>query len=149
MHDVRQSATLLVPHDQQHEGNEIEHEPAAPPDHERRGEQHQQIAIGRQRQPEREHLRAQRDANATTAGTAVARSMSARGGPQRWPPSSPASSPSRWVPFVHAPLTADEGGYGDVARLCDSGARLYDQAWVDRPQGLLLVFRAILHIDGR
>ncbi len=52
------------------------------------------------------------------------------------------------LPFVHTPLTADEGGYGEVARLWDGGARLYDQAWVDRPQGLLLVFRAILHIDG-
>jgi hypothetical protein len=28
------------------------------------------------------------------------------------------------------------------------GARLYDETWVDRPQGLLLVFRAILHVDG-
>jgi len=52
------------------------------------------------------------------------------------------------LPFIHAPLTADEGGYGEVARLWDGGARLYDQAWVDRPQGLLLVFRAILHLDG-
>jgi 4-amino-4-deoxy-L-arabinose transferase-like glycosyltransferase len=52
------------------------------------------------------------------------------------------------LPFLHAPLTADEGGYGEVARLWDGGARLYDQAWVDRPQGLLLVFRAILHLDG-
>jgi 4-amino-4-deoxy-L-arabinose transferase-like glycosyltransferase len=52
------------------------------------------------------------------------------------------------LPFIHAPLTADEGGYGQVARLWSQGATLYDQAWVDRPQGLLLVFRAILHIDG-
>ncbi len=52
------------------------------------------------------------------------------------------------LPFLHTPLTADEGGYGEIARLWDGGARLYDQAWVDRPQGLLLVFRAILHFDG-
>ena len=52
------------------------------------------------------------------------------------------------LPFLHAPLTADEGGYGEVARLWSGGARLYDQTWVDRPQGLLLVFRAILHIGG-
>jgi 4-amino-4-deoxy-L-arabinose transferase-like glycosyltransferase len=50
------------------------------------------------------------------------------------------------LPFLHAPLTSDEGGYGEVARLWAGGARLYDQAWVDRPQGLLLVFRAILHV---
>ena len=61
MHDVRQSATLLVPHDQEHEGDEIEHEPPAPPDHERGGEQHEQVAVGRQRQPEGEQLRAQGD----------------------------------------------------------------------------------------
>ena len=52
------------------------------------------------------------------------------------------------LPFVHAPLTADEGGYGEVARLWAGGARLYDQAWVDRPQGLLLVFRAMLHVEN-
>ena len=52
------------------------------------------------------------------------------------------------LPFVHAPLTADEGGYGEVARLWAGGARLYDQAWVDRPQGLLLVFRAVLHVGN-
>ncbi|MGZ4481856.1 MAG: hypothetical protein ACXVY5_06590, partial [Gaiellales bacterium] len=52
------------------------------------------------------------------------------------------------MPFVGAPLTADEGGYAEVARLWQHGAVLYDTAWVDRPQGLLLVFRAILHLDG-
>jgi 4-amino-4-deoxy-L-arabinose transferase-like glycosyltransferase len=44
---------------------------------------------------------------------------------------------------VHAPLTADEGGYAEVARLWDRGAVLYREIWVDRPQGLLLVFRAL------
>ena len=52
------------------------------------------------------------------------------------------------LPFLHAPLTADEGGYGEVARLWSRGAVLYHGAWVDRPQGLLLVFRAMLHVDG-
>jgi 4-amino-4-deoxy-L-arabinose transferase-like glycosyltransferase len=52
------------------------------------------------------------------------------------------------LPFLHAPLTADEGGYGEVARLWSRGAVLYHGAWVDRPQGLLIVFRAMLHVDG-
>jgi Dolichyl-phosphate-mannose-protein mannosyltransferase len=52
------------------------------------------------------------------------------------------------VPFFGTPLTADEGGYAEVARLWSHGAVLYGGAWVDRPQGLLLVFRAMLHIDG-
>jgi 4-amino-4-deoxy-L-arabinose transferase-like glycosyltransferase len=52
------------------------------------------------------------------------------------------------LPFFGTPLTADEGGYAEVARLWSRGAVLYGNAWVDRPQGLLLVFRAMLHIDG-
>ena len=52
------------------------------------------------------------------------------------------------APFFGMPLTADEGGYAEVARLWSRGAGLYQGAWVDRPQGLLLVFRAMLHVDG-
>ncbi|MEP6640445.1 MAG: glycosyltransferase family 39 protein [Gaiellales bacterium] len=52
------------------------------------------------------------------------------------------------LPFFGTPLTADEGGYAEVARLWSHGAVLYGGAWVDRPQGLLLVFRAMLHVDG-
>jgi hypothetical protein len=48
------------------------------------------------------------------------------------------------LPFVDAPLTADEGGYAEVARLWAHGERLYQGAWVDRPQGLVVVFRAAL-----
>lgn len=52
----------------------------------------------------------------------------------------------RW-PFLHVPLTQDEGGYAYVAREWDSGARLYSSAaWVDRPQGLMLLFRLMIHV---
>jgi hypothetical protein len=51
------------------------------------------------------------------------------------------------LPFWNAPLTADEGGYSVVARLWAHGRTLYDGAWVDRPQGLILVFRT-LHFLG-
>jgi hypothetical protein len=48
------------------------------------------------------------------------------------------------LPFVDTPLTADEGGYAEVARLWAHGQELYRQAWVDRPQGLILVFRGAI-----
>jgi len=43
--------------------------------------------------------------------------------------------------FITTPLSADEGGYLAVARAWASGEALYTEAWVDRPQGLLLLFR--------
>ena len=43
--------------------------------------------------------------------------------------------------FVTTPLTSDEGGYLAVARAWASGKQLYTDAWVDRPQGLLVLFR--------
>jgi hypothetical protein len=48
------------------------------------------------------------------------------------------------LPFLHAPLTADEGGYAEAVRLWARGDTLYRDIWVDRPQGLLLVFRAVV-----
>jgi hypothetical protein len=43
--------------------------------------------------------------------------------------------------FITTPLSEDEGGYLAVARAWASGRSLYNQAWVDRPQGLLVLFR--------
>lgn len=43
--------------------------------------------------------------------------------------------------FVTTPLTSDEGGYLAVARAWAAGKHLYTDAWVDRPQGLLVLFR--------
>lgn len=45
------------------------------------------------------------------------------------------------VRFVFTPISSDEGGYLAVARAWSRGATLYRQAWVDRPQGLLVLFR--------
>ena len=47
------------------------------------------------------------------------------------------------VPFLDAPLTSDEGGYAEIARLWARGHGLYGGNWVDRPQGLLIVFRVL------
>ena len=49
-------------------------------------------------------------------------------------------------PFWATPLTTDEGGYAEVARRWERGETLYGAAWVDRPQGLILVFRSLLHL---
>ncbi|MEY2400855.1 MAG: hypothetical protein QOJ08_966 [Ilumatobacteraceae bacterium] len=43
--------------------------------------------------------------------------------------------------FITTPLSSDEGGYLVVARAWASGKSLYTDAWVDRPQGLLVLFR--------
>ncbi|MFL6042550.1 MAG: ArnT family glycosyltransferase [Gaiellales bacterium] len=71
----------------------------------------------------------------------------------RWPPVAWAALAAVLAfalraPFFGVPLTTDEGGYAEVARLWSRGWSLYDETWVDRPQGLLLVFRGILHLDG-
>ncbi len=50
------------------------------------------------------------------------------------------------LPFLAVPLTNDEGGYAYVARQWAAGARLYSDAWVDRPQGLVLLFRLFIAI---
>lgn len=44
--------------------------------------------------------------------------------------------------FLDVPLNTDEAGYGQVARLWSRGFALYgDVAWVDRPQGLVGIYR--------
>jgi 4-amino-4-deoxy-L-arabinose transferase-like glycosyltransferase len=48
------------------------------------------------------------------------------------------------LPYVWTGLSTDEGGYAYVAQQWSRGARLYDTAWLDRPQGLLLTYRGLL-----
>src|SRR4051812_11337224 len=50
--------------------------------------------------------------------------------------------------FVTTPLTSDEGGYLAVARAWAAGKGLYTQAWVDRPQGLIVLFRTWNALTG-
>ncbi|WP_250036277.1 hypothetical protein [Paractinoplanes maris] len=51
------------------------------------------------------------------------------------------------VPFLATGLSTDEGGYAYVAQQWSRGALLYSQTWLDRPQGLLLTYRALLALD--
>jgi hypothetical protein len=50
--------------------------------------------------------------------------------------------------FINTPITSDEGGYLAVARAWASGKRLYTDAWVDRPQGLVVLFRVWDDLTG-
>ena len=52
------------------------------------------------------------------------------------------------IPFLTTPLSVDEGGYGYVAQWWARGADLYGDVWVDRPQGLLLLYRGALALPG-
>ncbi len=61
--------------------------------------------------------------------------------PGRFVAASVAVSIALRIRFITTPLSADEGGYLAVARAWASGKSLYTDAWVDRPQGLLLLFR--------
>jgi 4-amino-4-deoxy-L-arabinose transferase-like glycosyltransferase len=61
------------------------------------------------------------------------------------------------LPFLFTGLSTDEGGYAYVAQQWSRGAKLYGTelagtgptgtAWLDRPQGLLLTYRALLWIN--
>lgn len=52
-----------------------------------------------------------------------------------------ATSVALRIRFVFTPLLADEGGILSVARDWSSGATLYRDVWIDRPQGLIVLFR--------
>src|SRR5690242_17367556 len=53
------------------------------------------------------------------------------------------------LPFLTAGIGPDEGGYAYVAERWTHGAKLYSQVWIDRPQGLLLVYRTLLWIADK
>ena len=46
------------------------------------------------------------------------------------------------------PITSDEGGFLAIARAWAHGKVLYRDVWVDRPQGLLLIFRVWDWVSG-
>ena len=50
--------------------------------------------------------------------------------------------------FVIAPISADEGGFLAIARSWRHGGDLYQDVWVDRPQGLLVVYRLFDVLSG-
>jgi 4-amino-4-deoxy-L-arabinose transferase-like glycosyltransferase len=50
------------------------------------------------------------------------------------------------APFLTAGVTPDEGGYAYIAREWARGRQLYQDLWIDRPQGLLSVYRFAIGI---
>jgi 4-amino-4-deoxy-L-arabinose transferase-like glycosyltransferase len=147
--NVREAAALGVDDDQGDKRQEVEQVAPPAPQHEGWNEQQQRIAIrrpaevenaDRQSEEEAEDSRRKRDrtrfrlrAPYAPAFAAVIAALLALG---------------TRAAFWDAPLTADEGGYAQIARLWDRGAALYGGVWVDRPQGLLLVYRALLDLGG-
>ena len=51
------------------------------------------------------------------------------------------------LPLFGVPLDPDEGGYAYVAHRWAKGAGLYGNPWIDRPQGLVIVFRAVTDVS--
>src|SRR3954471_18802611 len=142
------SARLRVDHEQRGEGDEIEHVPASAADDQRGHEQNGQVAV--RRQPEAEEPDGEGEGRDEAARREQRRSSIEI--LARWAPLLGGLAACLAVlvrlPFWNAPLTADEGGYAEVARLWSHGATLYGGAWVDRPQGLIVVFRAVHVIGG-
>lgn len=52
------------------------------------------------------------------------------------------------LPFLTTPLNVDEGGYATIAWQWSQGARLYHDVWVDRPQGMLVLYRGLFAVFG-
>src|SRR5436190_19587751 len=50
------------------------------------------------------------------------------------------------IPFMWAGIGPDEGGYAFIAHNWANGVGLYHGVWVDRPQGLLVLFRVITDV---
>jgi hypothetical protein len=146
---VSQAAQLGVDDDQRDVGHEVEQVAPAPADGDRRDEEEQRIAIRRQSQVED----ADRDGEDGQRNAGRQRDLPRIQVSAWWAPTLAAFVAALLalgarVAFWGTPLTADEGGYAQIARLWDNGAALYRGAWVDRPQGLLLVYRALLELGG-
>src|SRR5436305_1397870 len=52
------------------------------------------------------------------------------------------------VPYLTVGVGPDEGGYAYVARQWARGLTLYRDVWIDRPQGLLSIYRVIYELSG-
>ena len=147
--DVRQAAELGVDDDERDVGQEVEQIAPPPANGQSRDEQQERIAIGRQGEVEdadREHEDEQGQSGRERNRLRI--QISARWAPALAAVVAALLAVATRVAFWGTPLTADEGGYAQIARLWDSGVGLYGGAWVDRPQGLLLVYRGLLELGG-
>jgi hypothetical protein len=144
MHEVRNSARLRVQDDQDGEGDEIEQKPSRPPQDERRYQEDDEVAIRRQAQAEERDRAGERDREPRRRrDRRPAVEIGARWAPALGALAAVGLAIAVRLPFLNAPLTSDEGGYAEVARLWERSNTLYRGAWVDRPQGLMLIYRGI------
>jgi Dolichyl-phosphate-mannose-protein mannosyltransferase len=146
---MRDSPKLGVRQDEGGERDEVEQVTPPAPKRECGYEQHEQVAIGREREPDE----SDRHGEGTDQDRPGKQRVASSERLPRWTPPLAVGAAALLafaarIPFWRAPLTADEGGYTEVARLWERGAHLYRGAWVDRPQGLILVFRALLAVGG-
>jgi hypothetical protein len=144
MHEVRDSARLRVQDDQDGEGDEIDQEPSRPPQDERRRQEDDEIAVRRQAEAEERDRAGERDPERRRSRERrAAVEIGARWAPALGALAAVGLAIAVRLPFLNAPLTSDEGGYAEVARLWERSNTLYRGAWVDRPQGLMLIYRGI------
>lgn len=52
------------------------------------------------------------------------------------------------LPFIHVPMTDDEGAYAYTTYFWLQGDTLYDELWMDRPQGIFLLYALIFKCMG-
>jgi 4-amino-4-deoxy-L-arabinose transferase-like glycosyltransferase len=149
MGDVRETAKLGVEDDQQREGHEVGEEAPRPTDHDRREQQDQDEAIRGQREADQKQADGERgDERGDGRDQAAARKVRDWWAPALLAAGAALLAVGARLPFVNAPLTADEGGYAEVARLWERGGVLYRDVWVDRPQGLVLAYRLVVDVGG-
>ena len=140
---VRIPAAGGVEDEEQRERDEIDEILLRLPQHERRNEEYHEVSVRSEAQPELSDRHDERDAERDAGERGATRS-------QAWARWAPAAlgfallAVALRIPFLDAPLTADEGGYAEIARLWARGHGLYGANWVDRPQGLLVVLRILL-----
>jgi hypothetical protein len=141
---VGDSARLGIQDEQEAEGNEIEQVAPGPPQDERGRKEDEQIPVGREGEARGRNRDAERgrEGDGREQGGASIYAFS-WGTPALGALLAVALAVLARLPFLGAPLTADEGGYAEVARLWQRSHTLYAEAWVDRPQGLVLVYRGI------
>ena len=145
---VRQSAKLRIREEQHGERHKIDDVTPSPSEHDRSGEEDHQRAVGRP--VEAEAPGADRGAEDDRGDDRELRAgvMSARAGPQSRSRLASRARCSLRLPFLGLPLTADEGGYAEIARLWSTATGSTAELFVDRPQGLLLVYRVLLDLGA-
>jgi hypothetical protein len=141
--DVREASQLGVGDDPEREREEVGQIASRPPDHDRRHEQDEERSVRRPFEAtDRDRGSGGDRETSESERRPTARQLT------WWPPLAVAALLAILVrlPFFRAPLTADEGGYAEIARLWQGGRSLYVDLWVDRPQGLELLYRLALSV---